>query len=55
MNDPTAPDPPTNLIRDDANTNLTKIAFSWTPPVNNGGSPVTGYQIWWLIGGEWSL
>ena len=43
----TAPDPPTALTAIAANTTSTSVAFSWTAPANDGGSPVTGYQIIW--------
>jgi titin len=23
------------------------LAFSWIAPANDGGTPVTGYDIWW--------
>ncbi len=39
----TIPDPPTALTKDEANSNLIQVAFAWTAPVKNGGSPITGY------------
>ena len=39
----TAPQPPTNLAA--TATSLSQINLSWTAPVNNGGSQITGYEI----------
>jgi hypothetical protein len=52
----TAPELPTDLNRDDANTNTTQVAFSWTPPAENGGPPIIGYEIYWKQGtGNWTI
>lgn len=40
---PTPPDAPTDL--NFTNVTNTSIAAYWTPPVNDGGSTVTGYQV----------
>jgi hypothetical protein len=46
----TVPDPPKTLSNNITLTNNTRVAFTWTAPVNNGGSPVTGYKIYWNAG-----
>ena len=46
----TVPASPTALTRVDLNTNATQVALSWTPPTSDGGSPITGYQIYWDAG-----
>jgi hypothetical protein len=40
---PTAPQPPTNLSA--TSTSSSQINLSWNAPSNNGGSPITGYEI----------
>ena len=45
MSLPTVTDPPTNLMETTASTTSTTVAFSWTPPVNDGGLAITGYEI----------
>jgi hypothetical protein len=40
---PTAPQPPTNLSATSASSS--QINLSWSAPNNNGGSPITGYEI----------
>jgi len=44
---PTNPDPPTLLTNNAAVTNSSVIGFTWTAPVNNGGSQVLDYLIEW--------
>jgi Fibronectin type III domain len=39
---PTAPDAPTNVTASPGNASA---SVSWTAPVNNGGSPITGYAV----------
>ncbi len=46
----TKPDPPLALTTDNANTNVSQVAFSWTEPVNNSGTPITGYKVYWNAG-----
>jgi hypothetical protein len=37
-------------------TTSTSVAFSWVPPINDGGSAVTSYYIKWDQGiGEWVI
>jgi len=38
------PDAPTNLVKNGEPT-ATTVPLSWTAPANDGGSPITGYQI----------
>jgi titin len=38
------PDPPVNLLANAVSS--TEIDLSWQPPLNNGGSPITGYTIY---------
>ena len=39
------PDPPTSFVRDEINTSKTQVAFSWSPPPDDGGSPVLHYTV----------
>jgi fibronectin type 3 domain-containing protein len=39
----TPPGQPTNLV---ATPGVDNITLTWTPPANNGGAPITSYQIW---------
>ena len=39
------PDPPTNLLRDEALTSKTQVTFTWTAPANDGGDALIGYSI----------
>jgi len=41
------PDAPTALLRDEANTDRTKVTLTWSDPPTNGGSTVLDYQVWW--------
>ena len=43
----TVPDPPTALTEITSSTTSTSVGFSWSQPANDGGSPITGYSIWW--------
>ncbi|HYX53425.1 MAG TPA: fibronectin type III domain-containing protein, partial [Candidatus Limnocylindrales bacterium] len=45
----TVPDPPTNVLAQAANASA---SITWSAPVNNGGSPITGYTVSALIGGS---
>ncbi|KUF76233.1 Twitchin [Phytophthora nicotianae] len=57
---PVVPDPPASLTRDSRttiNTNAANdgIAFiNWTPPKDNGGSPVTSYKLFMDDGTGWA-
>ena len=51
---PTVPGPPIDLNPISASTTPTSVAFSWMAPVDDGGSPITGYEILWDQGnGDW--
>lgn len=41
------PDPPINLANDPTTTTDTRIRFSWTDSDQNGGAPVTDYDIFY--------
>lgn len=43
----TVPGAPTDLTRDNTNTNKNQVAFSWTAPVDNGGSVILDYRVEW--------
>ncbi len=45
------PNAPINLIRVAGSNTLTSIDLSWSSSYN-GGSAITGYQIWWNQGGS---
>jgi hypothetical protein len=38
------PDPPTAFSGIQTSSS---VVLSWTPPVNNGGSAITGYEVHW--------
>ena len=44
---PNAPAAPKKL-----NADQTQVTIKWLPPLDNGGSPITGYIILWNMGGE---
>ncbi len=44
------PDPPTNFSAGPP-TGIYEINMSWSAPVNDGGSPITGYKIEWSTDG----
>ena len=48
------PDPPTALIETVESKTLVSAAFSWTAPDNDGGTAITGYEIWSDEGGKLS-
>ena len=50
---PTVPRPPIDLTATSASTTLTSVEFSWMAPVYDGGSPITGYKIWWDQGEDY--
>ena len=50
----TFPDPPTALTETTASITFTEVAFTWSDPLNNGGSAITGFKIQWDQGtGTW--
>ncbi|KAF4031960.1 Fibronectin type III domain [Phytophthora infestans] len=58
---PVVPDPPVSLTRDSRTTINTNAAndgivfINWTPPKDNGGSPVTSYKLFMDDGTGWAL
>jgi hypothetical protein len=50
------PSVPNSLTRDNANTDSTQVAFTWSAPSSNGGSAVIDYSVYWDSGSNsWSL
>jgi hypothetical protein len=50
------PDQPTLLQNDAANTNSEQISLTWVAPAFTGGSPITGYQLWYAeINSVWQV
>ena len=43
----TTPDAPTSVV---ATQGVGQMGVTWSAPVNNGGSAITGYQILWDLG-----
>lgn len=39
------PDPPTDLTETVSSKTFDQVEFSWTPPANNGGAAISGYEI----------
>ena len=39
------PNKPTTLVRDDTSTTKTQVSFSWSAPVDNGGSSIIDYEV----------
>ena len=39
------PNKPTTLVRDDTSTTKTQVSFSWSAPLNDGGSSVLDYEV----------
>ena len=39
------PDAPVSFLRDEVNTSKTQVAFSWSAPPDNGGSPIIDYAV----------
>jgi hypothetical protein len=49
------PDAPTNLLRNDASTTRTVLAFTWTDGASDGGQTILDYRISFDQGrGEWT-
>ncbi len=46
-NDDSPPDPPENLAAEERDE---RVTLSWSPPADNGGAPVTGYQYRYEVG-----
>ena len=42
---PIAPDPPINFVRNEESTTKTQVAFSWSAPASDGGSPIIDYSV----------
>ena len=50
---PTAPEPPIDFTI--TSTTSSSVEFSWNPPINDGGTPITSYEIYWDLGnGSWA-
>jgi hypothetical protein len=41
------PDAPINLLRVDSDTSTSSFGLRWSPPVDNGGSALLNYKIFW--------
>ena len=41
------PSPPYNLARNDTDTNVNSVSFSWSLPLKLGGGPILSYRISW--------
>jgi len=51
---PNVPDPPTNIIL--LSSTSTSANFAWSPPLNDGGSAIIRYEIWFTEGmGDWQF
>jgi hypothetical protein len=42
---PSVPNNPTALTRDEINTSLSQVVFTWVAPSVNGGAPILDYTI----------
>ena len=50
--DSDVPDPPYNLLRDNAATDQTHVSFTWDAPANDGGKTVLDYTVQLALEGD---
>lgn len=46
------PDPPQNLVNNEAVTDAGVIRIDWEEGASDGGTPVIDQRVWWAVEGE---